>query len=109
MTEQMRGAIYGINKFMFFSWNYAMTEIERNGRRMCLPKFIVEAKWSCNLDHIIGKWYGCITDSKGNQRDSYAFLPRFYAELDGENRRALLDYVMEHREGECASGVSMND
>ena len=105
MTEQMHGALYGINKFMFFSWNYEMTQIERNGRKMCLPRFIVEAKWSCNLDHIISKWNGCITDSK----DSYAFLPRFYAELDGENRRALLDYVLEHREGECASGVSMDD
>ena len=109
MTEQMRSALYGINKFMFFSWNYAMTEFELNGRKMYLPKFIVEAKWSCNLDHIISKWKGCITDSKGNDRDSYAFLPRFYAELDGKNRRALLDYVMEHREGECASGVSMDD
>lgn len=109
MTEQMRSALYGINKFMYFSWNYAMTQIERNGRKMYLPRFIVEAKWSCDLDHIISKWNGCITDSKGNERDSYAFLPRFYAELDGKNRRALLDYVMEHREGECASGVSMDD
>ena len=57
MTDQMRSALYGINKFMFFSWNYAMTEIERNGRKICLPKFIVEAKWSCDLDHIISKWY----------------------------------------------------
>lgn len=24
-------------------------------------------------------------------------------------RSALLDYVLEHREGECASGVSMDD
>ena len=109
MTEQMRSAIYGINKFMFFSWNYAMTQIERNGRKMYLPKFIVEAKWSCNFDHIIGKWYGCITDSKGNERDSYSFLPRFYAELDSVNRRAMLDYILEHREGENASGVSMHD
>lgn len=109
MTEQMHGALYGINKFMFFSWNYEMTQIERNGRKMYLPKFIVEAKWSCNLDHIISKWNGCVTDSKGKERDSYAVLPRFYAELDGENRRALLDYVLEHREGENASGVSMDD
>ena len=77
MTDQMHSALYGINKFMFFSWNYAMTEIERNGKKVCLPKFIVEAKWSCNLDHIIGKWNSCTTDSKGNERDSYAFLPRF--------------------------------
>ena len=109
MTEQMQGALYGINKFMFFSWNYEMTVLERNGKRMCLPKFIVEAKWRCNRYHIISKWNSCITDSEGNERDSYAVLPRFYAELDGENRRALLDYVLDHREGENASGVSMND
>lgn len=109
MTEQMHGALYGINKFMFFSWNYAMTQIAWNGRKMCLPCFIVESRWNCNLDHILSKWNSCITDSEGNERDSYAVLPRFYAELDGENRRALLDYVLEHREGECASGVSMDD
>lgn len=91
MTEQMQGALYGINKFMFFSWNYAMTETEVNGKKVCLPKFIVKANWSCSLDHIIDKWNECT-----NERDSYAFLPRFYAELDAENRRALIDYVLEH-------------
>lgn len=109
MTEQMKSALYGIDKFMFFSWNYAMTETEVNGKKVCLPKFIVKANWSCSLDHIVSKWNSCTTDFKGNERDSYAFLPRFYAELDGENRRALIDYVMEHREGECTSGVSMRD
>ena len=83
-----------IQKWTFFGWNYVVVHHEwksPSGTVECdeLPEFLLKVKWTCNFDHMLKKWRA--VTSRGNS-DSY--LPLFYRELDGENRRILVDWVM---------------
>lgn len=93
MTESMKIAIIAINKWLFFGWNYDLV-LWRGTERdewQSLPKFLVETKWNCNLNHMIGKWNSAI--QCGNPD---AYLTRFYAELDMSNRQSLIEWVMDN-------------
>lgn len=96
----MKAAIQAINKWVFFGWNYSLTDYEWtsvNGerKREVVPQFLAEIKWTCNFDHMLSKWH--IATRDGNA-DSY--LVRFYAELGSENRQLLLEWVMKNYDDE---------
>lgn len=96
----MKTAIQAINKWVFFGWNYSLTDYEWtsvNGelKREVVPQFLAEIKWTCNFDHMLSKWHLATRD--GNA-DSY--LVKFYAELGSENRKFLLEWVMKNYDDE---------
>ena len=99
MTENMKAAIVAVNKWLYFGWNFnSVLHTWNNGageQTRALPQFLVETKWNCNLNHMIGKWNSAI--QCGNPD---AYLTRFYAELDTENRQALIEWVMNNYNGE---------
>lgn len=100
MTENLKLAIEAINKWFYFCMNYETVLHNWKGVRgeqysEHIPRFLAEAKWTCNLDHMVEKWQMAV--NKGN---CYDYLTRFYAELDTANRIALLEWVMAHYNGE---------
>ena len=56
-----------------------------------IPEFLVGAKWTCNLQHMIDKWNDAC---RSQNTDSY--LVKFYANLDNNNRIALLEWILEN-------------
>ena len=83
-----------IEKFFYFSMNYhteyyKWTNLWGDEVSAYVPTFIMEIKWTCGKDHIVSKWKS-IEDC-----DSWGRVNRFYAELDGDNRKLLEDYVNE--------------
>lgn len=100
MTRSIKTAIKAINKWVFFGWNYPCIQHEwtaANGdqRSGIVPQFLVEVKWTCNFDHMYQKWCIAVHDTDPN-----SYLVKFYAELDDSNRELLLEWVMEHYDGE---------
>ena len=100
MTENMKLAIYAINKWMYLGWNYKSVEYSRpisGGRSeiIVVPDFLIGVKWTCTTDHMINKWRACC-----HQTGPYGYLSKFYAELDAENSRRLITWVMENYNGE---------
>lgn len=100
MTESIKTAIKAINKWVFFGWNYQCIQHEwvaANGDRRtgAVPQFLAEVRWTCNFDHMYQKWCTAINDT-----DTNSYLVKFYAELDDRNRELLLEWIMEHYNGE---------
>ena len=100
MTENIKIAMTAINKWLFFGWNYRTVHhkwrsIWNEQKSENVPAFLVEAKWTCNFDHMLDKWKAATRS--GN---SHSYLVRFYGELDDKNRIALLDWVLRNYTGE---------
>lgn len=87
MNDIMKTAMVSINKWMYFGWNYLT--VEHGGQH--LPKFLVEAKWTCNLEHMVSKW-----SNVTRKKNPHAYISTFYSELDMENRKAMIEWVMEN-------------
>ena len=101
----MKTALNAINKWLYFGWNYGMvmhswTDYGNNECEKYVPRFLVEAKWTCNFCHMYDKWQHAV--EKGN---TDSFLGAFYANLDTENRIALLEWVMENYNDEMKLGL----
>lgn len=98
-------AVRGINKFMFFSWNfsseyYEWTDWFGHARHEVLPTFIWELrdKWTCGFDHVVDKWHGVCEDS----RSSHDLIPMFYGRMGAECRRIMLEWIVENYTDEQA-------
>ena len=96
MTENMKIAMTAINKFIYFSWNYDLVYHTWNAgsgttKEETVPEFLAKIKWTCNFDHMYSKWKLAIMNDNPNE-----YLIKFYAELDNENRKLLLEWVMEN-------------
>ena len=93
MSENLKIAMAAINKWVYFGWNYNLVHYPHGNWDGALseyiPDFIAYAKWSCPISHMVEKWKSAI---KNVHPDAY--LVRFYAELDSENRAALMEWVM---------------
>ena len=90
MTEALKIGIEAVNRWLFHGWNYDSVDVEipdyANGgtTTVHIPQFLAEAKWTCNLPHMIDKW-------------NEACRPRnTYANLDNDNRRILLEWVLQN-------------
>ena len=100
MTENMKVAIDAINKFMFYCWNY--DTISHTWETFCgeevtqyVPEFLVKVNWTCNFNHMHEKW-----KEATSKASAYDYIPRFYAEIDSENRRIMLEWIVENYNGE---------
>lgn len=95
-TKEIKEAmIQGINRFLFCGWNFETTLYKTSAhgelRHITVPRVIIEAKWNCNVEHMISKWNEV---TKSGNPDAY--FPRFYIELSTDNRRAFLDWIIEN-------------
>ena len=82
MTDTMRNSMVAINKWQYFMYNY--------------PYNFIESVWGerkpYNLtDHLSNK-FDALYESKG----SYGVIPAFYAELDGNNKKRLMEWVLNN-------------
>lgn len=95
--EQIETSVLAVNRFIFHAWNYKLDRdhiLTAEGEH-CVPEFISKVPWSCNIDHLYIKWLHVY-----NKYGSSSAMFAFYAELDSENRRALIEWVMENYHGE---------
>lgn len=94
MTENSRIAMAAINKWIYFSLNYDVvpyTNKNNNNEIVYVPEFIPAIKWMCPICHMVNKWQ-LATQSK----DPHTYLIKFYTELDIQNRRLLLEWVLNY-------------
>lgn len=97
MTEALKIGMEAVNRWLFHAWNYEQVDVEIpnyfNGgvTTTHIPRFLAEAKWTCNLAHMIDKW-----NEACRSRNTDAYLMNFYANLDNENRQILLKWVLEN-------------
>lgn len=96
----METMIKSINKFFYYSQNYPLVPIEYKSIDGTMKKDYLPDFFKAFPDHIIehfrGKWV-CATKSV----DSYGYVNKFYAELDSNYRRMMLEYICNnyHDEG----------
>lgn len=97
MTDALKIGMEAINRWLYHAWNYEQTTIEVqnsvNGdiKRAHIPRFLAEAKWTCNLSHMIEKW-----NEACSSRNHDAYMTAFYAKLDGNNRKIFLEWVLQN-------------
>ena len=104
MTENTKTAMIAINKWFYYAMNYNVVEIEIEdyaGKRTeylpdCFNAFPKHLR-----GHLSAKWDYCY-DNYGSR----AVLMAFYAELDGGNRKRLMQWVLDNYNGECKLSFS---
>lgn len=96
---EKEAAIQGINRFIFYSWNYDQEQVSISTatgvRNVWLPRALVHVKWNCDIAHIANKWF-----ESTESGDPNSYFIRFYAELSSGNRRALLEWIIKNYNGE---------
>lgn len=100
MTNEMIAAMNGINKLMFYSWNYDSFAFDLYGNTVYVPEVILKAEWTCNVEHMISKWL----EATRNE-DAHGYFSRFYANLDANNRIALMQWVLENYHDDISLGI----
>ncbi len=100
MTEELKIAMVAINKWLFHGWNYKVVPITfttPGGVSVTpyVPEFLKEIKWTCHISHMLDKWTKA---TRSQNLDAY--MARFYAELDHDNRLLLMEWVMNNYNGE---------
>lgn len=97
MTDKLKIGMEAVNRWLFHGWNYELVSIavpdyaNNASKLVYVPRFIAEAKWTCNLHHMISKWQQACDSQHPD-----AYLVAFYASLDTFNRRILLEWVLEN-------------
>lgn len=96
----MNIALIAINKFFYYAQNYPSVRIDYKSidgtmKFDYLPDFF-KAFPLHMVEHFRGKWLNAC-----NKTDSYGYVMKFYAELDGTYRQMMLKYIMENYNNEC--------
>jgi hypothetical protein len=99
MTENTKIAMQAINKWFYYAMNYNVVEIEiadYNGNRKeylpdCFNAFPLYLR-----GHLAAKW-----NTLYEEYGSRAVLMVFYGELDGENKKILMEWVLNNYNDEC--------
>ena len=87
--------IHGINKFLFWCWNYESVKSDVDGQYY--PDAIVKVEWTCSLLHMQDKWNKWCDKSHG---DTDLACIKFYSDLDRNNRRLMLEWIVRNYNGE---------
>jgi hypothetical protein len=98
--ENMNIALIAINKFYYYAQNYPSVRIDYKSidgtmKFDYLPDFF-KAFPPYMVEHFRSKWLNAV-----DKTDSYGYLMKFYAELDGSYRQMMLKYIMENYNDEC--------
>ena len=107
MTENTKTAMIAINKWFYYAMNYNVVEMpvaDFDGEHteylpdcfLAFPKYL--------RMHLKGKW-----DYAYETYGSRAVLMAFYAELDGNNRQLLMEWVLENYNNEVKLSFSEED
>ena len=89
-------AIKGMNKMFFYAMNLKYIETtysypwSEQKYTEWLPEFISKIDWGCDMSHIIGIW-----KELSSEYGSYGEMFAFYEHLDNNNRRKLLQFIVE--------------
>lgn len=86
--KQIETMMLGAHRWMFYCWNF---QTQRHTDGMYYPTVIMQAAWTCSRDHICAKYMHSL-DKVGSQ---FALMD-LYGELDNNNRRAMLDWIMNN-------------
>ena len=94
MTENLKTAMLGINKWFYYAMNYPVVKVEiadyQGTREEYLPDFF-NAFPKYLRGHLASKWNAYYEDY-----GSRAVLMVFYGELDWENRKLLMEWVLNN-------------
>lgn len=98
--KNMNIALIAINKFFYYSQNYPCVRIDYKSidgtmKFDYLPDFF-KAFPSNMVEHFRSKWLNAC-----ERTDSYGYVMKFYAELDGTYRQKMLEYIMGNYNDEC--------
>ena len=107
MTENTKNAMIAINKWFYYGMNYNVVPVEiadYQGERTeylpdCFNAFPKHLR-----GHLFSKW-----ESLYESYGSRAVLMAFYAELDGTNRKRLMEWVLENYNDECKLSFKEED
>ena len=98
MTENMKVAMSAINKWFYYAMNYKVVEVEVttfNGKEThMLPDFFNALPMHLRA-HIEGKW-NYAYETYGSR----AALMWLYGELDWDNRKAIMEWVLTNYKDE---------
>lgn len=89
IMDEKQTMMLGVHRFLFYQWNFISVRNENDGE--WYPTVIMKAEWTCNSQHICDKYMKCL-DSVGS---NYA-LAHLYGDLDNENRRIMLEWIMSN-------------
>lgn len=94
MTENTKTAMIAINKWFYYAMNYPMVEVEvadfDGTKKEYLPDFFNAFPMHLRK-HLMGKW-----NYYYEEYGSRAVLMVFYGELDGENKKILMEWVLNN-------------
>lgn len=103
MTSERFSALAAINKFFFYSMNYKCDTMEINGETKSVPTFF-NAFPAYLRGHLLAKFNDCY-DKYG----CHGVMMGFYGELDGGNRRKLLDWILDNYSMSNSFGIDLSD
>lgn len=89
IMDEKQTMMLGVHRFLFYQWNFESRRNETDG--YYYPTVIMKADWTCGRQHICDKYMKCL-DSVGSR---YA-LAHLYGDLDNENRRIMLEWIMSN-------------
>ena len=99
MTENTKNAMIAINKWFYYGMNYNVVPVEIADYQDCFNAFPKHLR-----GHLFSKW-----ESLYESYGSRAVLMAFYAELDGTNRKRLMEWVLENYNDECKLSFKEED
>lgn len=91
MNEIKENLIEGARRFIMWNWNYESLCNDTDGK--WYPDVLLKCEWHCDRQHLCGKW-NRYNEDRGNITE-LANLD-FYANLDQENRNAMLEWIIEN-------------
>lgn len=86
--NEKEAMMQGVHRWLFYCWNF---QSERYTDGMYYPTVIMQAEWTCNREHIMAKYMHSL-DKVGSE---FALMD-LYGELDTNNRRVMLDWIMSN-------------
>lgn len=95
-VENKQSAIQGMNEMFYYAMNIPYVQITYRNfgggeHTKWVPTFIKEVPWNCNMLHMVEKWESCI-----EKCGAFGEFMYFYSLLDNENRRLLLEYILDN-------------
>lgn len=104
MTEVHRAVLANINKWFYFSLNYVSDNVEVVGDATIIAPTFFNAFPKGLRNHLFEK-FSYLYEKHG----SYGAVNAFYAELDSDNRRRMIDWFLENYVQKDDYNINLND
>lgn len=100
MNEIHKSALTAVNDWFYFCMNYVSDYVEINGQTTIAPKFF-DAFPTDVRGHLYDKFVALYA-----KYGSFSAVMRLYAELSDENRRRLVDWMLDNYHNK--NGISLD-